>query len=550
MAGKKKLSDGLAESILTSTLIAAAPSGLVWLFGPKFLSLGEGERNVVASVVLLVLIFALQGLQKWLKFRLRLPFLKRPARDKLTILVARLEGDDAETQSRTHHVEDSLQDQFGDAVDVFRLPDSIAVDQLGSLAERQSAAAAKGRALLQKRGGDVLVWGRAEPHEKLVELGILAAGRETAPQRYALDGMLRLPEDFGKNLAPALAAAVATASAPAFDSGKYVADVLTPLAARLEGLISAPPAALRGGTWGTVLFFYATVESRIGEQSGNNAALVRGVSAYRKALQEQTRERALLDWAAIQNNLGNALAMLGEREGETARLGEAVAAYREALQEYTRERVPLDWATTENNLGNALAMLGARESGTARLKEAVAAYRAALEERTRERVPLDWAMTQNNLGNALSRLGERESGTAKLEEAVTAFRAALEERTREQVPLDWAKTQDNLGTALMRFGEREGGTARLEEAVAAFRAALEERTRERVPLDWAATQNNLGLALRVLGERESGTASLEAAVAAFRAALAVFQTAKAGYYVNKVSGNLARAEALLNQRQK
>ncbi len=43
---------------------------------------------------------------------------------------------------------------------------------------------------------------------------------------------------------------------------------------------------------------------------------------------------------------------LGERESGTARLEEAVAAYRAALEERTRERVPLDWAATQNNLGN------------------------------------------------------------------------------------------------------------------------------------------------------------------------------------------------------
>ena len=127
--------------------------------------------------------------------------------------------------------------------------------------------------------------------------------------------------------------------------------------------------------------------------------------------------------------------MLGERESGTARLDEAVVAYRAALEERTRERVPLDWAATQNNFGNALKALGERESGTARLDEAVVAYRAALEERTRERVPLDWAATQNNLGNALKALGERESGTARFDEAVAAYRAALEERTRERVPL-------------------------------------------------------------------------------------------------------------------
>jgi hypothetical protein len=67
------------------------------------------------------------------------------------------------------------------------------------------------------------------------------------------------------------------------------------------------------------------------------------------------------------------------------------------LEERTRERAPLDWATTQSNLGDALRTLGERESGTARLEEAVGVDRAALEELTRERVPLDWAETQNNL---------------------------------------------------------------------------------------------------------------------------------------------------------
>ena len=60
------------------------------------------------------------------------------------------------------------------------------------------------------------------------------------------------------------------------------------------------------------------------------------------------------------------------------RLEEAIAAYRAALDERTRDRVPLDWAATQNNLGTALRALGERERGTARLEEAVAAWEACL----------------------------------------------------------------------------------------------------------------------------------------------------------------------------
>ena len=54
-----------------------------------------------------------------------------------------------------------------------------------------------------------------------------------------------------------------------------------------------------------------------------------------------------VEWAQTQNNLGSALETLGERESGTAQLEEAVAAYRVALEELTRERAPLQWAATE-----------------------------------------------------------------------------------------------------------------------------------------------------------------------------------------------------------
>lgn len=55
-----------------------------------------------------------------------------------------------------------------------------------------------------------------------------------------------------------------------------------------------------------------------------------------------------------------------------------MAACRSAREEWTREHVLLQSAATQTNLGNALSTLGERESGSTRLEEAVAACRAAL----------------------------------------------------------------------------------------------------------------------------------------------------------------------------
>jgi len=49
----------------------------------------------------------------------------------------------------------------------------------------------------------------------------------------------------------------------------------------------------------------------------------------------------------------------------TARLEKAVAAYRAALEERTRERVPLQWAATEQNLAGALQLLNERRRSRA-----------------------------------------------------------------------------------------------------------------------------------------------------------------------------------------
>ncbi len=284
-----------------------------------------------------------------------------------------------------------------------------------------------------------------------------------------------------------------------------------------------------------------------------NAALLRldvaaAEARYRDGIAALAEAPSETRWRYVLAAAG-ALQEFGDRAGRNDALLASLDLYALALCEAPRDRVPLDWAATQNNLGNALWTLGKREGGTARLEEAVAAYHAALQERTRERVPLDWAATQNNLGNALGTLGERESGTARLEEAVAAFGAALQERTRERVPLDWAMTQNNLGTALGTLGARESGTARLEEAVAAFGAALQERTRERVPLDWATTQNNLGNALGTLGEREDGTARLEEAVAAWDACLTVAAAAWPPEWVQRVRDQREEALAEIARRQ-
>ena len=143
------------------------------------------------------------------------------------------------------------------------------------------------------------------------------------------------------------------------------------------------------------------------------------------------RRMAVIQGAASPDALGRWLSnkageyyKRGDRRGENAALLVAIAAYRAALLEYTRERAPLDWAMTQNNLGAALQTLGEREAGTGRLEEAVAAYRAALEERTRERAPLQWAMSLGNQGDVMVWLADRSRDLALARQAMTQIELA------------------------------------------------------------------------------------------------------------------------------
>src|SRR5205823_3219288 len=74
-----------------------------------------------------------------------------------------------------------------------------------------------------------------------------------------------------------------------------------------------------------------------GEEFEDNGALRLAIELYKRVIDRNSRERVPLQWAAIQNNLGNALRVLGNRESGTVTLEEAVGAYREALKELNRE---------------------------------------------------------------------------------------------------------------------------------------------------------------------------------------------------------------------
>lgn len=87
------------------------------------------------------------------------------------------------------------------------------------------------------------------------------------------------------------------------------------------------------------------------------------MAAYRKALEERTRERVPLAWAGTQNNLGTALLSLGERTGDADLVRRAIAAQQDALAVFKRLDAPAYAATAEANLALSRQVLAALEAG-------------------------------------------------------------------------------------------------------------------------------------------------------------------------------------------
>ena len=220
-----------------------------------------------------------------------------------------------------------------------------------------------GRNWLETRSADILVWGKVAEDNRVLRLRILSGeGQSSESKSYALTETLELPVDFGAELGAALEGIIVASVTAAYDSGRYVVDILKPAHVRLKSITQNLPATFTPARRGTILNAQAVTAAKLGEQQGDNNLLIEAVTAYRNALQECTRERVPLDWAMTQNNLGTALSTLGERENGTERLEEAVTAYRAALEEMTPKAHPHGNEVVKNGLKRVQSIIEQRNA--------------------------------------------------------------------------------------------------------------------------------------------------------------------------------------------
>ena len=262
---------------------------------------------------------------------------------QFTILISNLAGDG--DGSQTERVREIFLGQRG--LDVRSTCRVVALDAIGgSVADAEAEVLVEGRALLEARNADLLIWGEVKKADHELSLWFLSGGSSTlgAPS-YSLTEKVTLPEDFQADLGAQLEAGALAQIAPATEqAGTYLVGLLTPVRAKLEQLIANPLPGLSNEQKANLRFSLALAARTIGEQAGDNEPLEAAVRAYGELLKVRTRERVPLDWAMTQKSLGHALIRLVEQGDGTVRLEQAVTAFRAALEVRTRERVPLHWA--------------------------------------------------------------------------------------------------------------------------------------------------------------------------------------------------------------
>ncbi len=257
----------------------------------------------------------------------------------------------------------------------------------------------------------------------------------------------------------------------------------------------------------------------LGAREGEADRLKQAIATYEDVMALRNRETAPLDWARTQNDMGVAKLMLGERAGDNALLSEAIEIFRTTADVYGRSKAATEWAQSRSNLGHVLQTLGQRNSDLEMLTEAVDVLDDAMNVLTRERMPKAWAESQLYMANAKRELGGRLGDESLLLTSLHLYTDALEVRTQEKYPLDWAQTKLDLGNAQLYIGQRQDGLMYLSSAVDSYRDSLKERSPERAPLQWGMSQNNLGAALGVIALRETTSSNLRGAIAAYRAAV-------------------------------
>jgi len=192
----------------------------------------------------------------------------------------------------------------------------------------------------------------------------------------------------------------------------------------------------------------------------------KAIEAYEKALLSYTQETRPQEWAAINNNLGNAYSALAHFSAKPKeQITIAIAAYENALKVYTDKELPQAWATTNNNLGLAYRNIAPFSSKPSeqineQINNAIAAHENALRVYAELKLAQAWATTKNNLEAAHRdlELFASTDPSEQINKAIAAYLNALRVKDPVQLSNSLVQIEGNFGDLGIANKPTEGAT--------------------------------------------------------------------------------------------
>ena len=254
----------------------------------------------------------------------------------------------------------------------------------------------------------------------------------------------------------------------------------------------------------------------------DNTELVKAIDHFKSLLNDKALINDTSDSSvAIRDNFLHTRGNFEHHRYTTTMLNSARELFESKLIERFREQSPLEWAAIQNSLGNVLSALAQQIMDVDSYQQAIQAFKLALEEFSREETPLEWAATQYNLGTATQALGRQLGDSKLLKSSVDAYTDALLEWSRENAPQEWASAMFQLGTTFYTYGKLLKGNRTFQKSVVAFKNALTGFDADGHALALSATHNSRGVVLHNLAESEENAERLEEAIRSYDTALTI-----------------------------
>lgn len=296
----------------------------------------------------------------------------------------------------------------------------------------------------------------------------------------------------------------------------------------------------------TVLDNFTHTRGNFEQRRYSSHILENAGETLKAALTEKLREQEPLEWAAIQNSLGNILAALGQHQRDDDLFNKAIATFNNALEELDQDNTPLEWASTQYNLGTAMQALGRQLSDSKLLKNSIGAYTNALLEWKREQNPLEWASTMFQLGATFHTHGKLLKGNRTFQKSVVSYKNALTELDADNTPLELASTHNNRGAVLHHLGESEENPGRLEEAIRSYDTGLTVCMEQQLPIHLAVLcRVNKSTARGVLAELTKDSAIAEEVADDFELIIECFNNALQPLCLKHCEEQLSKAQSMV-----